>query len=162
MQERNGNTAKNGFTMSKNEANGPAENGKVSSHLTDADYDRAMAKVKKLKIVTMCMGEMGHWIPLTRLVDSLEEAGHEVVMFTNKFSAEKTTRFARNSGVKARIVYPDDITRDQLIRGKDLTWKWLGQGVCEIIPEFVEAVKAEKPDVIVGDFFSGFAPHVAD
>ena len=71
-----------------------------------------MQKSKNLKIVTTCIGEMGHFIPMTRLVDALEEAGHEVVMFTNKYNEEKATKFARNNGIKAKLVFPDNITRD--------------------------------------------------
>ena len=105
---------------------------------------------------------MGHFIPMCRLVDALEEAGHEVVMFTNKFNSEKVTKFARSNGIKARLMFPDSITRDQLIQGKEMTRKYLGQGVCEIIDEFKPAIAAEKPDIIVCDFVSGFGAHVAD
>ena len=117
-QERTAIDCSKVFTMNETSSSvdgPPAEDLKLITELTDEDYDYAIKKSKKLKIVTTCIGEMGHFIPMLRLVDALEEAGHEVVMFTNKFNAEKVTKFARSSGIKAKLVFPDDITRDQLI-----------------------------------------------
>ena len=116
-----------------------------------------------MKIVTTCIGEMGHFIPLSRLVDALEEAGHEVVMMTNKFRQEKATNFARSQGLKCRLVFPDsNFTRDDLIQGKERTREYLGQGVCQVIDEFREAIRAEAPDLVITDFVSGFGTHAAD
>ena len=40
--------------------------------------------------------------------------------------------------------------------------QYLGQGVCELIDDFKPSIAAEKPDIIVCDFISGFGAHIAD
>ena len=40
--------------------------------------------------------------------------------------------------------------------------QYLGQGVCELIDDFKPSIAAEKPDIIICDFVSGFGAHIAD
>lgn len=65
-------------------------------------------------------------------------------------------------GVGAKLVFPDNITREQLTYGLDLSKRYLGGGITEIIDPFREAIKAESPDIIVCDFVSAFGSHSAD
>ena len=64
--------------------------------------------------------------------------------------------------VKAKLVFPDNITREQLTYGIDLSKKYLGGGIDSIIDPFREAIRAEAPDILVCDFVSGFGAHAAD
>lgn len=85
-----------------------------------------LKKSKKLNIVTTCIGELGHFIPMLRLVDALAARGHKVTMMTNKFNETKCGNVLKKSGAKANLVCPDNITRDELIQGKSMTREFLG------------------------------------
>ena len=46
-------------------------------------------KSKKMKIAFIVLGEMGHLTPIVRLMDAVEEAGHETVLCTCGYAKEK-------------------------------------------------------------------------
>ena len=83
--------------------------------MTQDSFDHLIRKSQKLHIATICLGEMGHFIPMSRLVDALEKKGHKVTMLTNKYKEERCRTFLDEAGLKADLVCPDNITRDQLI-----------------------------------------------
>ena len=64
---------------------------------------------------------MGHLTPMIRLMDALEEKGHETVLFIPLYAKEKATKMMELNGVKGKLVLPDNIaTRTEFAYGKVL------------------------------------------
>ena len=64
-----------------------------------------------MKIALMAYGEMGHLIPLCRIAQALEKAGHTCHILTFGYVQEKLTGFKTSIGLKAELHFPSSITR---------------------------------------------------
>ena len=65
------------------------------------------------------IGEMGHLTPIIRLMDALEEYGHQTVLFTMLHAKEKAEKMMGINGVKGKLVTPDNLaTRTEAMFGK--------------------------------------------
>lgn len=132
------------------------------------DVEAIIGKSKKLRIVTMAMGEMGHFFPITRVTAALEKAGHEVLaVFTNGYAEEKARNVLEHHGVKAPLICPENHPRLTLWRdldAPDVPRDPNMDNYCDerVVAPFREKVAELKPDIIVSDFYSNFPIILAD
>ena len=123
---------------------------------------------KKLRIVAIALGEMGHLLPVVRLVAALEASGHEVAaILTNGGARERATAILTQMKVKAELICPDEFTSLSLYKGIGQEDKAVSQSFENLLDERIvqkhfEKVLELEPDILVADFFSGFALKVAD
>ena len=60
-----------------------------------------------MRVVVVCLSEMGHFIPAVNLAGALQERGHDVTVIVNKVGREKTEKYIAAQGCKA-LVTDDD------------------------------------------------------
>ena len=72
-------------------------------------------KKSKLKIGCVCIGMMGHFLPMENVASALKEAGHEVYIITNGSDAmkKKTGNFESKYGIQ--MIYTEcGLTQDMI------------------------------------------------
>lgn len=114
-----------------------------------------LSSFKKMKVAAISISEMGHFIPIANLAESLQERGHEVTIITNSLNRDKTEKLITKSGCKPYIT-EDDIKAEDLLpkKGYGALHKWL--------PFMREAFKSIQPDIVILDILSTAAFVVAD
>ena len=104
-------------------------------------------------------------MPMVNLADQLEDAGHTVTLFSNKYNEDKVKKIVQNYELQANLEFPDDVTRDQMLHG------WEGQTKGKVTPimcdpklvgPFKERLEAIKADIVVCDMATGFGAMAAD
>lgn len=75
---------------------------KIGAIPTNLSLDEKLEKVKKLKIAVCSIPSLGHFIPMSKIAESLMEAGHEVHFVTlgNYISNEKAPKILGPIGCK--------------------------------------------------------------
>jgi UDP-N-acetylglucosamine:LPS N-acetylglucosamine transferase len=92
----------------------------MSNENNEFNLTATIEKSKKLRIVSMAIGEMGHFFPIVRVTAALEKAGHEVLaVLTNGYAEEKARRTLEHHGVKAPLICPENYPRLTIWRGLD-------------------------------------------
>ena len=121
----------------------------------------------------MCMGALGHFVPIVRIVAALEKAGHEVLAISaNGYEEERFRKVMEHHGVKAPLLCPEHHPKavffkgfenaDDETKGPDFKATLFTQTDDRVVKPHEEAVAQLKPDLILADFYSGFPMIVAD
>ena len=56
-------------------------------------------------------------MPMINLADQLEQAGHKVTLFSNKYKEAQIKSLISNYELKMSAEFPDDVTRQQMLHG---------------------------------------------
>lgn len=124
---------------------------------------------KNLKIAFIVFGEMGHFIPLARLANALEERGHSTVFLSASYGREKALKMMDQNGIKGKLITPDSFTRCMFMYQKPK--EEVGPSEMPLntmmnnekfINLFVDELKKEQPDLVVSDFYSTFGQDAGD
>lgn len=59
---------------------------------TPDNLEQRVARSEHLKIAVVCIGEMGHMIPVIQLSDELVSRGHDVHFITSDYNKEKALK----------------------------------------------------------------------
>jgi UDP:flavonoid glycosyltransferase YjiC (YdhE family) len=119
----------------------------------------------------MALGEMGHLMPIIRIVAALERSGHEVMaILTNGYAEEHAHRAMKQYGVNCDLLCPGlgKFTRNGLMKGLDkqndesAPVDMSGFSDPKVVQVFREEVDRLEPDMLLADYFSAFPLIVAD
>lgn len=66
----------------------------------------------------MCMGALGHFIPIVRIVAALEAKGHQVVAIsTNGYEEERFRKVMEHHGIQAELICPEHHRKAVFFKG---------------------------------------------
>ena len=118
--------------------------------------EEMLERSKNIRVVTICIGEAGHYTPILRIAAALERAGHEVLAcMTEGYAEERFKKAIDHHGIKAPAVF----VHEPKVSSLNTPNERLGD---EIIESFHTEVAKLMPDLILTDHYAVYQYIVAD
>ena len=116
-------------------------------------------EVRRLKVACVSIPEAGHLVPTAQVAKALGQRGHEAVLLTLDSAAPKFAKACEASGCRFVGLAKGLPGSDAPGPVADLMSKGLMSSAMFYVsdamrPELVDWLKAEKPDVVLADFFT--------
>ena len=104
---------------------------------------------------------MGHFLPMSHIVEELHDRGHEVHVVTNNYNEEKCAKIIKAIGCILHVT-DDSIQPKQMLPGNKKENPGAFYGMEMWIPYIKKELELLKPDIAVVDFFTIPATIVCD